>query len=445
MTKLEELLEQAEDKTLEFRRDLSLPDQLARTLVGFANSAGGRLIIGVSEATRQVCGVADPVATEQQIAQWTNEYIEPRLLPELRTVPWHKTHVVVVRVFPSANRPHFVKALGSPNGIYVRVGAINRRADFAQVEELKRVVLGRTHDEEPLPEISLEALDLRTPSTQFPQLKNFKPADLRALGLTAWFQKKEVPTIGGVLLFGVNRLALFADALIRAQRYSGKNRAEPMENTEIRTFPILAVDEALGFVKKHAQTTPTDECDYPLPAVREAIINALLHADYSQRGFPIQVSLYEDRLEIDNPGTLVPGLTIQEIFSGASKLRNRVIGRLFQKLRLVDHWGTGVGAMVAACCQAGLPEPQLEEMGSGFRLTLRREKIGQPELGGINNSILQFIANNPGATTSQIAAKIGRTTRVTRERLAHLVSLDLIMAVGSSPHDPKRAFFLACR
>ena len=114
------------------------------------------------------------------------------------------------------SRPHYVKALGYPAGGYVRVGSTNRMADAAAVAELQRVVRGRSFDEEPLPELNSEALDFRAASECFAPVRRLRRADLRALHLVTTHQRREVPTVGGVLLFGRERRQHFPDAWLRA-------------------------------------------------------------------------------------------------------------------------------------------------------------------------------------------------------------------------------------
>ena len=109
----------------------------------------------------------------------------------------------------------------------------------------------------------------------------------------------------------------------------------------------------------------------PPAAVREAVVNAVVHADYAQRGAPVRVAIFDDRLEVENPGLLPFGLTVDDLRRGISKLRNRVIGRVFHELGLIERWGSGVQRMTAACREAGLAEPELEEIGTRFRVTLR--------------------------------------------------------------------------
>jgi ATP-dependent DNA helicase RecG len=221
MTNLVDILRQHEGKTLEFKREISSPDKVMRTLVAFANGAGGALLIGVEDGSRKVVGVPAVTKTEEQLANLIADRIEPRLVPEIHVIPWRKTYVLAVEVFPSSIRPHYVKAVGFPTGVYVRVGSTNRQADAATVAELQRVVRGRSFDEEPLPELNSEALDFRVASECFKPVRRLTRQSLRSLQLTTSHQGGEVPTVGGLLLFGVDRLKHFPEAFLRAGCFQG--------------------------------------------------------------------------------------------------------------------------------------------------------------------------------------------------------------------------------
>jgi hypothetical protein len=120
-------LMQAEGKQLEFKRDLSSPQNVLKTLVAFANSAGGRLVIGVDDA-RQVVGVADPLAEKERICNLIADAIAPRLLPNVELMGVGDATVLVVEVFPSGARPHYLSKLGPEQGVYLRLGSSNRQA-----------------------------------------------------------------------------------------------------------------------------------------------------------------------------------------------------------------------------------------------------------------------------------------------------------------------------
>jgi predicted HTH transcriptional regulator len=160
------------------------------------------------------------------------------------------------------------------------------------------------------------------------------------------------------------------------------------------------------YISRHSESW-----EFPRVALREAVVNAVVHADYAQRGSLLRVAIFVDRMEIDNPGGLMPGLTLDEIHRGISRLRNRAIGRVFHELGLIEQWGRGIPRMTNACVQAGLPEPVFEEIGSGFRVTFSRQAAAGPRLDPADQLILDHVRESDGASTSQIAARIGCATR----------------------------------
>ena len=105
-------------------------------------------------------------------------------------------------------------------------------------------------------------------------------------------------------------------------------------------------------------------------------INSLVHADYSQRGAPTRVAFFDDRIEIENPGILLPGMTVEDMRQGVSKIRNHVIARVFRELNLIEQWGSGIPRILREAEKLGLPDLQMEEIGMRVRVTVRlAEKI----------------------------------------------------------------------
>jgi predicted HTH transcriptional regulator len=221
-----------------------------------------------------------------------------------------------------------------------------------------------------------------------------------------------------------------------------------VDQADVRSFPVQAVEEAIAFIAKHsvhgADIGPvrrTEKWNLPPAAVREAVINAVVHADYAQRGAPIRVSIFDDRLEIENPGLLPFGLTIEDISQGVSKLRNRVIGRVFHALGLIEQWGSGIQRMSAACREAGLEAPVFEELATRFRVTIRTTPGRRFTRDETDETILALVSSSAGLLTSEIADAIKLTTRATRTRLARLVGRGLLREVGTGPQDPRRRYF----
>lgn len=446
MKSLENLLSRTEGKTLEFKRDLSSPEKILRTLVAFANGAGGILLVGVEDG-RAVTGVTNPSKEEERIANLISDSIAPPLVPEIYVLPWRNLEVLAVEVFPSGLRPHYLKTKGIPGGVYLRVGSTNRTADPAQVQELQRSVLGQTFDELPMPELNSEAIDFRAASESFAPRIKLARSSLKPLHLVVRHQGRDVPTVGGILLFGRNRRNFFPEAVVKAAHFAGEDRSQIIDSEEIDCALPEAVEEVLRFARKNlAKKTEVsgsrhqESWAFPLVALREAIANSLVHADYSLKGSPIRFAIFENRIEIENPGLLVPGLTTADMQRGISKLRNRVVGRVFNELGLIEQWGSGVHRMNQECRNAGFPLPVFEELGQSFRATFNRRRTGISVGDSKNEKILKIIQATPGLTTAQIARHIALTPRATRDRLSRLVEAGHVSVVGTGAHDPKRAF-----
>jgi ATP-dependent DNA helicase RecG len=443
-----DVLRRSEGKTLEFKRDLSSPDGLLRTVVAFANTAGGTVLVGVEDGTRHVRGVAEPLGLEERIASLITDSIAPRLLPDLEVLSYRKTHVIAVQVYPSAIRPHHLVKVGPEAGTYVRVGSTNRRADAALIAEMRRFARGEAFDERPMPDMSSEALSFRAASESFAPIRRLTKRELRTLQLLTEYQGRMVPTAGGMLLFGDDRLRCFPDAWIQVGRFKGTERTTIADHAEFKGSLLTGIEQSIAFVEKHSTRgiqisglRRAERWSLPPVAVREALVNAVAHTDYAQSGAPIRLALFDDRLEVENPGLLPFGLTVADLPLGVSKLRNRVIGRVLHELGLVEQWGSGIQRMVSACCDAGLAAPTFEEIGIRFRVTLFTDKIQKPTLDKIDAAIVSMVRGADGLATREIAKEIGLTPRATRTRLANLAARGFVRELGTGPQDPKRRYF----
>ena len=370
------LWQQPEGKQLEFKRDLSSPQNVLMTLVAFANSAGGRLVVGVDDA-RQVVGVADPLAEEERICNLIADAIAPRLLPNVELMSVGDATVLVVEVFPSGARPHYLVKQGSEQGVYLRLGSSNRQAGPDWIAQTRRTAAGLVFDEQPMPTLSVQDLDLDAMARWFGPQRPLDTARLQTLKLLRADQGRLLPTRGAVLLWGREREQHFPDAWVQCGRFRGLDKVDIFDQQDIHAHLPDAVTAIELFLKKHAYKSARfgamqrqDVWSIPLTMLREAIVNALVHADYAQRGTPIRVAFFDDRIDIESPGFLLPGMTVQDMQSGISRIRNPVIARVFRELHLTEQWGSGVKRIFADAAAQGLPEPRVVEIATGVRLSV---------------------------------------------------------------------------
>lgn len=278
-------------------------------------------------------------------------------------------------------------------------------------------------------------------------------------------------TAGGVLVIGVEdgtrhvggvsdpmaveeRLAnLLSDGIaawMQAGSFAGVDRSQILDQLVLDGPLPEWVERSTGFVDRHTSRPAVidglrrrEVPVLPPVAVREAIVNAVVHADYSQPGGPLRVALFSDRLEVENPGLLPFGLTIDEIRLGVSRVRTRVLLRVFRELGYVEQWGSGIGRMTRACVDAGHPAPEFAELAGRFRVVLRTSRsTPTPMLDADDARLLDALADGAGRSTSELAHVLGRSTRTARSRLAKLVALGLVVEIGSGPTDPQRRYHL---
>ncbi|WP_028245013.1 AlbA family DNA-binding domain-containing protein [Pseudoclavibacter soli] len=364
---------EVEGKLLEFKRDLSSPTKPLRTVVAFANSAGGSLVIGVND-DGSVSGVKDPLAEDERITSLITDWISPQLVPGIDIVTLGETTVLVVDVPLSTRRPHFMKDQGPESGVYVRLGSSTRQADPALVAELEWNARGVAFEDLPESRAALGDLDLEGLSDLCGRQTGVE--DLIALGLAVKQGGETVPTNAGILAACNDPTRFLPSARVQCARLRGPHGTDIFDQREIHGPMPRAVDKVMEFLLKHAYKTAVfsevkrrDIYSIPVEAIREVVVNALVHANYAERSTPIRVGFYDDRVQVDSPGLLLPGMTVESM-RRASRLRNPSLARIFREAGVMEQWGTGVQRVFEQLAEAGLPEPRVEEVMDRLRFTV---------------------------------------------------------------------------
>ena len=422
-----------EGKTLELKRDLSSPAGPLRTITAFANSAGGRLVIGV-EDDGTVVGVADPLAEEERVASLISDHISPQLVPAIDLMTLGDETVLVVDVPLSTRRPHYITRQGPETGVYVRLGSTTRQADAALVAELERSARGVAFEDLPETRADLADLDLDVLSDLRGRPTDID--DLLALGLAVRQGGRVVPTNAGILAACPDPTRFLPSAWIQCGRLRGPHGTDIFDQTEIHGPLPLAVDQAMGFLLKHAyksavfgQVRRRDVYSIPVEPVREVIVNALVHASYAERGTPIRIGFYDDRIQVDSPGLLLPGMTV-ETMRRVSRLRNPALARVFREAGIMEQWGTGVQRVFEQVANAGLPEPVIEEIQDRVRVTIYVPGHGPSRAGERASASSESVESLSWGTKSP-----SRVTKSEREVTTSSHQVEPGRAKGAQPGD----------
>ncbi len=375
-----ELLSEREGTRLDFKQDLSSMKRVLETVCSFLNTAGGTLVVGVEDQTRVILGLDDVEKQEEKLANAVASAIEPQPTVQLEIVTHERRDLLLLRAAYAAG-PFFIKDKGKDRGTFVRIGSNSLPASPEKVAELERARRMGAWDQEPMLGLTRDALD-RPAIKRWLDVVGERPTDakLRGLGVLTEYAGQLNPTRAGVILFGREQAIHFPDAQIRCVQFRGTDKSEPVVKSEDRDDTVLdGIEAAIRFIERNTDRivritgrTQREELDlYPRPAVREVLNNAVAHADYAVEGASIFVALYSDRLEISSPGTWPPGFSREDFESGVSLRRNKAISRVLMRLGVIEGYGSGYDRVVAACRDAGYPEPEWVENGPQIKVVLR--------------------------------------------------------------------------
>jgi ATP-dependent DNA helicase RecG len=452
---IENFLKLEEGKTLEFKENASSLEPIIRTVIAFANTAGGNIIIGIRNKTKEVIGIKNVLENEERIANKIYDSIEPAIFPDLTITSWRKKELIIIQV-PHSIGPFFLKSKKMIQSTYVRFGSTNRIADKNTIEELLRLRENITYDELPSIFSNKTDLDIDSMNDFFIRIKKKYTIDkCISLKLLRKQNTKIFPTNGALLLFCKNREKFFPNSIIRCARFAGIDKVEIIDQYDFNMDLTKVIDEILKFIRRNTylrseikEIQRKDIPEYPIVVIREAITNAILHSDYTVLGSNIQIAIFDNRIEITNPGALPYGLTLTEALSGMSLLRNRVIGKIFKELNIIEQWGSGFSRIFKNCTKLGYKKPKIEELGHFFRITIYNEKTSENLLAFKKpwmKNVFDYINKEKFISIKQTAKLLKITDKTARTRLKEMINDGILQEIGTSKYDPKKKYVLTTR
>ena len=383
-----------ESKNIEYK--VTLPDKsekYMKTIVAFANTQGGKLIVGVDDNSHQVIGVDNDILFElmDSIANAVSDSCMPQIIPDIEPQTMEGKTVIVVLVEAGKNRPYYLKSKGKENGTYIRVAGTSRQAFPEKIRELEMEGARISWDEltcvgYPVTESATEKL--------CQDIEYFR----RKAGMAEHTMKKEQLINWRILkqsegqLLATNAYALltsdyFPFSKTQCAVFKGTERAVFLDKREFTGPVYMQIEEAVDFVLRNIRLGATisglvrkEQYELPPEAIREMIINAHCHRNLLEESC-IQVAVYDDRLEVTSPGGLYNGLTYEEVMNGRSKIRNKGLANVFSQMGFVEAWGSGIKRILNAAKEYDLPEPKIQEFDNMFRVELFRKTPMMEEVG----------------------------------------------------------------
>jgi len=454
MNSITKLINQGESKTLEFKESLPKNDSIAKTAIAFSNTSGGKLIIGVNDA-REIVGIDDKNIYELQdkIASIIFDNCTPNILPEIYTLNIDGKLLLVIEVFRGNLMPYYLKSEGKNSGTYLRIGATNRKADFEHIVELERQKRHIGYDEEVNYDVALDTLDLNPLHSRFATLgKTLDDEKLHNLRLLKTEHGTTYPTNALLILLGK-----FENCTVKCARFKGTTMEIFIDKKEYSGDIFSVLENTQNFILNHINLRGeikglyrTDSYEIPQVALREALINALIHRDYINKGRDIKVGIYDDIVNIVSPGSFPNTITSQDIANGRSEARNKVLANIFKELGLIEQWGSGINRIKTICTTEGLKEPKIEEQNDFVDVELFRpqntemdDKVSDTTSKPSENrripsdcseqekAIIEYLFENQTIKSKQVEELLGIKESRTRELLKNMTHKKLISKLGS--------------
>jgi ATP-dependent DNA helicase RecG len=387
-----ELIQSGESNTVELKIAAPRPSEIAERMAGLANAQGGYMIFGVEDTNLEIVGVSDLKGTIDTILRGARQVQPPVILspsqPEVFTLDSKK---LVVATVPASTGPVY-----QASGIFwLRTGTHSVPLTYQQLVEMghQRGVLSWERQSgwnATLNDLDLEKvknhLMLRSTRPQLlGKLEKIEEVLIEMGCATLTSDGLVKPTNAGLLFFGTSPQVRVPQGEIICVVFPDKLALRRYLDRKILTGTLTElIDQAEDFLQKNIEVGAkvvgwrrVDLPAYNLESLREAVVNAVIHRDYSREGETVRVLVYPNRIEIRSPGTLLPGLTIQQLQRGlaSSRLRNPLMGNLLRDIPgYFERVGSGVRFMLEESVRLNLPVPEFREINSEILVTFYNSK-----------------------------------------------------------------------
>lgn len=418
-----------ESETVELKE--MVVDEIKKEIIAFANCDGGKLYIGIRD-DGTVVGLSDPDKVSLQISNMVRDAIKPDVTMFLHyeTIEADGREIVAVDIQRGTDRPYYLAKKGMrPEGVYVRQGYSSVPATDTAI---RRMIKETDGDRFEAMRCLNQELTFEAAGNEF-KLRNieFGPQQMRTLKL---MDQDGLYSNLGLLLSDQ------CVHTIKVAVFQGTDQAIFKDRREFTGSLMQQMNEVYDFIDFRNQTRATiekllriDVRDYPEIAVREALLNLIVHRDYSFSASAL-ISIYADRIEFVSIGGLVPGIDLEDIMVGISVCRNQDLANVFYRLHLIEAYGTGMGKIMNA--YKGMEEkPQVETTKNAFKIILPNINAKHEiEKGAIS-----------GAKTAEIAARPEKILsdeekKVLEYALSHgtITRNDVILLLGVSTSTASR-------
>lgn len=432
--------DERESKVLELKSDLPKFEALVKTCIAFANGVGGRIIIGVEDETREVCGINENIRKRiyDEFPNSLYDSTSPNLLAQIYEKNLNDHSVIVIEIPQSLKKPCFNTKEGIPKGVYLRVGSNTRRATQEYIEELMRESRRISYDEESTHQtLKILSKELLNPVFGPTQTKGRLISEKVIIQSSA-NPETFCPTVAGVIHFCENPEEYIPEASILCTQFEGTSGREIIQTQEVtgnlEEQAIVSLKLVESWISRHFNLQGvklTGKSIIPRVALREAIINALIHRKYFIPG-ATKIAVYDNRIEVFSPGGFPGLIDVNHLGDGTTFLRNPNIARLARKLGMVEKMGTGIKLIFDSCKKAGLRTPEFHEEGDFVKVVFFFQPIKKSELCD-EESILELTQLRTELNITEVMEHLNVSRNTATRKLNRLIKQKKLIRIGKGP------------
>lgn len=434
---------ETESSTLEWKETLSNKHSLYKTIVGFCNQNGGKIILGVKD-DGSVIGL--PLIQVEEFLETLERDIyqacSPPIIPRVFARRIEDKSIVIVEVSSGMNKPYYITTEGLEQGTYVRVGSHTVKANAAMIEELRWQARGLHFETMLNYQTSPKDLDdkkIRSFLNTRRKLGKIKynEAILKAYHLIGEEHGKCFATNAGILLFGKHTQRTLSEAMIICTHFRGNSGRDVVATIDCEGTLFEQFESAFTFLLNRLSrsfvirgATREETLEIPEEAIREAVLNAIVHRNYHQTS-PMRISIYDDRVEILSPGTFPGPLDALSLRAGLTFLRNPLICRIFREAGYVEKMGTGLLIIFNSYEKRELEDPQISELNSFVKCILpRKSKLTNTQMSHDAKKIEAIIASQEEITINELVKKLSLSRPTIWRRVQELLNKGIIERIG---------------
>jgi len=416
-----------ETENIEFKAQFT--EEIYKEVIAFANTEGGFIYVGIDDRG-EVVGLRN---VDDEYTRVTNG-IRDAIMPDVTMFVHYsvqENNVVRIAVNEGTNKPYYLKGKGmKPSGVYVRQGASSVQASYEQIRRMIKETDGDSFEETRSMEQELTFTAAKRAFERYGV--EFSETKFRTLGLTENGIYTNLARLISDQCAHTTKIAVFGD----------ETCTEFRDSKEFGGSVFAQFEEAVSYLALCNKTTAEirgveriEKKDYPDEAIREALLNALVHRDYSFSG-SIIINVNDDKTEFISLGGLLPGLSAEDIRIGVSQPRNKKLADIFFRLRLIESFGTGIRRIFRLYENCPV-QPIIEATPNAFRIVLpnmnsstHAATVNAASLSGQMKTVLDFIGKNGQATDADIEKLLGvKRTRV-YTLMREMKEMSLITAEG---------------